>query len=242
VEGAHQVSRAAIAAAAVAALVAAAPPAGAASYPKVGQLVVFRDGTSIQKSASTKAATIRVSGRDCTTGSSVALAALVRIKPPKLRIRDYGSCSRRARDASGLFVRGIGPDVNRGTDGWVYKVGQRIATAGAADPTGPFGRGRLKDGQRVTWFYCRLVQASCQRTLVARPKATAPGQVTVTVRGYDDHGKSVPAAGATVTSGGQTATTDDAGVAVLTLPAGRHSVHAERAGDIRSFAEEVDVG
>ena len=234
--------RTAITVAAVAALAAAAPPAGAASYPKVGQLVVFRDGTSIQKSASTKAVTIRVGGRDCTTGSSVALAALVRIKPPKLRIRDYGACSRRARDGAGLFVRAIGPDANRGFDGWVYKVGQKIATAGAADPSGPFGRGRLKDGQRVTWFYCRLVNASCQRTLVAKPVATAPGQVTVTVRAYDDRGKSVPASGATVRSGDASATTGEDGTAVLTLPPGRHSVHAERDGSIRSFAEEVDVG
>jgi hypothetical protein len=234
--------RPAVAAAVVAALVAAAPPAGAVSYPKVGQLVVFRDGSAIQKSASTKAATIRVSGRDCTTGSRVALAALVRIKPPKLRIRDYGSCSTRARDAAGLFVRAIGPDANKGFDGWVYKVGQRLATAGSADPSGPFGSGRLKDGQRVTWFYCRLVKANCQRTLVAKPAATAPGQVTVTVRAYDDSGKPAPAAGATVVAGGSTATTGQDGTAVLTLPPGTHSVHAERAGDVRSFAEEVEVG
>jgi hypothetical protein len=94
----------------------------------------------------------------------------------------------------------------------------------------------------VTWFYCRLVNASCQRTLVAKPSATGPGQVTVTVRGYDDRGKSVPAAGATVVSGGTTATTGQDGTAVLTLPPGKHSVHAERTGDIRSFAEEVEVG
>ena len=234
--------RTAAAVAAVAALVAAAPPAGAASYPKVGELVVFRDGSAIQKTASTKATTIRVSGRDCTTGPSTPLSALVRIKPPKLRIRDYGSCSRRARDGAGLFVRAIGPDVNKGFDGWVYKVGQKLATAGAADPSGPFGRGRLKDGQRVTWFYCRLVNASCQRTLVAKPVATGPGQVTVTVRAYDDRGKSVPASGATVRSGDATATTGDDGTAILTLPPGTHRVHAERTGDIRSFAEEVDVG
>ena len=235
-------TRTALAVAAVAALVAAAPPAGAASYPEVGQLVVFRDGSSIQKRASTKATTIRVGGRDCTTGSSTPLAALVRTKPPKLRIRDYGSCSKRARDGAQLFVRAIGPDANRGFDGWVYKVGQKLATAGAADPSGPFGRGRLKDGQRVTWFYCRLVNASCERTLVARPVATAPGQVTVTVRAYDDRGKSIPAAGATVRSGDVSATTADDGTAVLSLPPGSHTVHAEQAGRIRSFAEEVSVG
>ena len=231
----------AIVAAAVA-LAAAAPPAGAASYPKVDQLVVFRDGTAIQKPATAKAVTVRVGGRSCTTGPSTALAALVRIKPPKLGLRDYGSCSKRARDAAGLFVRSMGGDTNKGFDGWVYKVGQKLATAGAADPTGPFGRGRLKTGQRITWFYCRLQGQSCQRTLVTRATPTAPGQVTVTVRAYDDRGKSIPAANATVRSGTATAPTGDDGSAVLTLPAGTHRVHAERAGDIRSFAEEVEVG
>ena len=226
----------------VAALLAAAPPAGAASYAKVGQLVVFRSGDAVQKTATAKAATVRVGGRSCTTGSNVALAALVRIKPPKLALRDYGSCSSRARDAAGLFVRRMGADANKGFDGWVYKVGQRIATAGAADPAGPFGRGRLKTGQRVTWFYCRLEGQSCQRTLALKAKATAPGQVTVTVRSYDDNGRSVPAAGATVRSGDATATTGDDGTAVLSLPPGTHRVHAERAGEIRSFAEGVEVG
>jgi hypothetical protein len=230
------------AAATVAALVAAASPAGAASYPKVEQLVVFRDGTTIQRTATAKAATVRVGGRSCTTGPSTALAALVRIKPPKLSLRDYGSCSTRARDAGGLFVRSMNGDTNKGFDGWVYKVGQKLATAGSADPSGPFGRGRLKTGQRVTWFYCRLQGQSCERTLVARTAATAPGQVTVTVRAYDDSGKSIPAAGASVVSGGVTATTGDDGSAVLSLPPGTHRVHAERAGDVRSFSERVEVG
>lgn len=231
-----------VAATAVAALAAAAPPAGAASYPKIEQLVAFRDGTAIQKTARAKQITVRVSGRDCTIGSSTAMAALVRIKPPSLKLHDYGRCSRRARDAEQLFVRAMGKDANKGFDGWVYKVGQKLATAGAADPGGAFGRGRLKDGQRVTWFYCRLVEASCQHTLVLKASATAPGQVTVTVRAYDDQGKGRLAAGATVRAGDVTATTDDSGRATLTLPAGAHRIHAERAGDIRSFGERVEVG
>ena len=238
--------RRALAAAAAAALTlaVAAAPAGAASYPKVGQLVAFRDGTAIQKTATAKQITVRVSGRKCTIGSSTPLSALVRIKPPKLRLRDFGSCSRRPRDAAELFVRGMGSDVNRGFDGWVYKVGQKLATAGAADPAGPFGRGRLKKGQRVTWFYCRLDQTNrmCERTLALKATPSAPGRVTVTVRSYDDRGRSVPASGATVRSGDRSATTGADGVAELELPPGKHAVHAERAGEIRSFAEEVQVG
>lgn len=230
------------AAVAVAALAAAAPPAGAASYPKVEQLVVYRDGTALQKSATAKHVTVRVGGRDCTVGSATPLAALVRIKPPKLRLRDYGSCSRRAADAEQLFVRGIGPDVNKGFNGWVYKLGSKMATAGAGDPSGPFGRGRLKDGQRVVWFYCRLVEQSCQRTLVVKVTSTAPGQVNVGVRSADDQGKTVLAGGATVHIGDTTVTTDEMGRATATVAAGTYRVYAERAGEIRSFAERVQVG
>ena len=142
-------------------------------------------------------ALVRVGGRRCAAGAGTALAALVRSHVGRLRLRDFGSCSRRPRDGAGLFVRGIGPDRNRGRDGWVYKVGRRVATAGAADPSGPFGRGRLRGGQRVTWFYCRLGSRGCQRTLVLRLRSE-PGAVVATVRGYDDEGEGVPVEGATV--------------------------------------------
>jgi hypothetical protein len=236
-------SRQAAAGLAAAALAVAAAPAGAATYPKIEQLVVYRDGIALQRSATAKRVTVKIGSRSCAVPAATALAALVRIDPPNLRLRDYGSCSRKAADAAGLFVRRIGPNANKGFDGWVYKVGQRIATTGAADPSGPFGNGRLKDGRRVTWFYCRLDQETrnCQRTLALKAAATGPGEVTVTVRSYDDRGKSVPAAGATVTAGDVTATAGDDGRAVLTLPPGKHRVHATRTGEIRSFAEEVQV-
>ncbi|HEX8065790.1 MAG TPA: hypothetical protein VF520_04595 [Thermoleophilaceae bacterium] len=222
------------------------PPAGAAKakYPRVEQLVAFRDGSALERAATAKKATVRVGGRDCAAGTGTPLAALARIDPPKLRLRDYGSCSRSPADGAGLFVRRIGGDSNRGVDGWVYKVGSKIATAGAADPSGPFGRGRLRDGARVTWFYCRLDTRtrSCQRTLAVRVEPAGPGRAAVHVRAHDDRGRSVPAEGATVRSGDVTATADADGEAVLQLPPGRHRVHAERSGDVRSFSEEVDVG
>ena len=96
----------------------------------------------------------------CTAGRATALAALVRSEarpawPARLRLVLV-----EARDGGGLFVESIRGDVNRGQNGWVYKVGRRAATAGAADPTGPFGHGRLRNGQSVTWFYCRLRAAA----------------------------------------------------------------------------------
>jgi hypothetical protein len=232
-------SRALIAGLVAAGSLAVGPPAEAAP-PKVRQLVVFRDGSAIAKTVSTRAAQVGVAGRRCTVGDSTALAALVRSKPGRLRLRDFGSCSSRPRDGSGLFVRAIRKDANRGQNGWVYKVGRRAATAGAADVTGPFGRGRLRARQRVTWFYCRMVQGGCQRTLEVRVRAH-PGTLVAAVRGYDDEANAVAVAGAMVTAGGRSAETDATGVARLALPAGRYSAVATKAGLVRSFAERVEV-
>jgi hypothetical protein len=131
----------------------------------------------------------------------------------------------------------------------VYKVGNRAGTTGAGDPSGPFGTGRrLHAGQHVLWFWCTLDQAGgCERTLDARPDRTsaAPGEtLRVTVRGYDDLGKAVAVAGATVRLGSATAISDAAGVATLTVPdgSGRLRLRAERDGMVGGFPREVSVG
>jgi hypothetical protein len=238
------VAAAGLATVAVGATVAGATVEGAAGLrpaaPKVRQLIVFRDGRTAAKTVSTRATRVRVEGRRCTAGDATALAALVRSRPGRIRLRDYGSCSLRARDGGLLFVRAIRGDVNRGQDGWVYKVGRRAATAGAADPAGPFGRGRLRKGKRVTWFYCRLRHGGCQRTLELTWRAE-PGTLVATVRGYDDEARGVAVEGATVSAGGSSAATDSSGEARLPLPAGRYRAVAEKSGMVRSFAERVEV-
>ena len=70
---------------------------------------------------------------------------------------------------------------------------------------------------------------------------TESGTLTATVRGYDDAGKGVAVADATVSAGGRSAQTDTSGVARLDLPAGRYSVVASKRGLVRSFAERVEV-
>lgn len=217
----------------------AAPPAGAAA-PAVRQMVVFRDGDTVTKTVTAKQVSVRVGRRSCAAGEGTALAALVRSRVGPLRLVDYGSCSARARDGAGLFVQAIGGDRNRGQNGWVYKVGRRGATAGAADPSGPFGRGRLKGGRRVTWFYCRLRGGGCQRTLELQASAE-PGGVAVTVRGYDDEGNGVPVEGATVSAAGVSGATAADGAVRLALPAGSHRLVAAKDGLVRSFAERVTV-
>jgi hypothetical protein len=211
-----------------------------AAAPKIRQLVVFRDGSATSDTVSTRATRLRVEGRRCAVGDGTALAGLVRSRPGRVTLRDFGACSSRPRDAGGLFVQAIRGDRNRGQNGWVYKVGRRAATAGSADPDGPLGRGRLRAGQRVTWFYCRLRDGGCQRTLELTWRAE-PGTLVATVRGYDDDGRGVPIEGATVTAGGSEARTDAAGGARLTLPAGRYRAVAEKPGLVRSFTERVEV-
>ena len=226
-----------IAAAALAAA-ALAPAAADAAAPKVQQLVVFRDGSAKQKTLTAKAATARLGGRRCTVGAGTPLAALIRSRIAALKLKDFGSCSRKPADAAGLYVAAIGKDRASGPNGWVYKVGNKVASAGAADPAGPFGRGRIRSGTRVTWFFCRMnaSTSSCQRTLGVKTASDASG-VTVTVRSYDDRGRSKLVAGATVHGGAATATTDANGIAHLA--AGTTRVWAESPGTVRSFEEAV---
>lgn len=185
---------------------------------------------------------VRVAGRSCRIGAATPLSVLIAAKLP-LGLRDYGRCGKRPRDAAGLYVTRVKREREKGRGGWVYKVGRRTPSLGAADLTR-----RLRDGQRVTWFWCEQDDSGgCQRTLEARPDRTtaAPGEtLTVSVRGYDDQGRGIAVEGAAVTLGSATAITDAAGTAVLTVPAepGEHALEATRDGLVRAFPVEVTVG
>jgi hypothetical protein len=120
-------------------------------------------------------------------------------------------------------------------------VGNKAGTAGAGDPGGPFGSGRLKAGARVTWFYCHMKASGCQRTLAITPRALGGGQVKVTVRAFDDSGTARRAAGATVFLGMASAQTDSSGVARFETNAGSAKLHAEARGMVRSFEERIEV-
>jgi hypothetical protein len=223
------------------ALAALAPPATA--LPRVDQMVVFPSGSARISHPGMAQTTVTVSRRRCAVAAATPLAALVRSGVGPLSLRDYGSCSKRPADGGGLFVAAIGPDRNRGSDGWVYKSGNVLGTAGAADPAGPLGRGRLRSGARVTWFWCHVTarNGGCPHTLaVARLPARA-GMLSVRVRHYDDHGKAGAAASAVVHAGNRTAAAGRDGVARLALPAGRYRVWAGQPGRIRSFAGSVVV-
>jgi hypothetical protein len=248
-------ARASIAALALAGMAVAAAgavaeptPAGAAKKgePVIRQMVVFSSGETVSKRVRATRTTVDVKGRQCALGAATALAALVRSRPGKLTLRDYGSCSQRPADAAGLFVRSIRGEANRGLDGWVYKVGRKLGTAGAADPAGPFGNGRLRTGDRVVWFYCVFESGSCQRSLELSLTLEG-GVLSASVLGYDDGGEGVPVAGARVSArrvggGGQAFRTGADGKASSpALKPGDYLVRATKRGAIRSFDTRVTV-
>jgi hypothetical protein len=235
-------------------LACAAPAALAYAPPKVETMVVGRSAVLVAPTLVTAgAATVRIARRSCAIGPGTplgALAALRRSGGPAFRLHDYGSCSRRPVDAGGLFVTRIGDEANSGADGWEYKVGHRAGSAGAADPAGPFGTGRrLRSGQRVLWYWCRLSAGDrCQPTLEVKlsDDHAAPGaQVTATVTGYDDEGHGQPVVGATVTvDGAGVATTAADGSATFAAPAapGSYEVNASAAAATSGFPAQVTVG
>lgn len=224
----------------VAAVLALAAPASAAAAEVdlmvVGKQRVLREPAQVRL----KERSVKVGGRKCRVGAKTPLSVLASTRL-KLRIRDYGRCGKRPRDAVGLYVTTVAGERERGRGGWVYKIGRRTPSIGAADVSGR----RLRDGDRVTWFWCEQDSSGgCQRTLEAIPDRTAalPGEtLRVTVRGYDDQGKGVAVEGATVRLGSATAVTGADGVAVLVMAEGG-SLEASKPGLVRAFPTKVLLG
>jgi hypothetical protein len=222
------------------ALVALAAPAPAAAAEVelmvVGKERVLRDAKDVKL----KTRTVKVGRKRCRVGARTPLSVLAGSRL-RLAIRDYGSCGKRPRDSVGLYVAKVGREREKGRGGWVYKVGRRVDSAGAGD----VGGRRLRNGQRVLWFWCEQNESGgCQRTLEATPERSqaAPGEtLRVTVRGYDDNGRGVPVEGATVRLGSATAVSGADGVAVLTVVDGGR-LEAFKDGLVRAFPREVTVG
>jgi len=183
----------AAAAALAAAATAAGPSAAPAAAPRVSVAAVGPGGVVLSPPAArtVPATRARVGGRTCRVPSATPLGALVRTGRD-LTVTGDGSCTPGA-----FYVTAVDGRRARGREGWVYKVGTRAGTAGAADPSGPFGTGRrLRGGDRVLWFWCRLGGRGCQRTLSVRRAGTA-GRLRVV--GHDDVGRARRIAGARVT-------------------------------------------
>ena len=161
--------------------------------------------------------------------------------------RDYGRCGSSPRNSGQLFVYALGGERNRGQNGWEYKVNGVAGGAGAGDPSGPNGDGRLlRAGERVLWFWCEASGGGCERTLEAAPSASIVvrgGSLSVTVSGYDNEGRPTPIAGAIVTLGSDFASTGARGRASLIAPAapGTYTVSAHKQSLVPSFPQTIVV-
>ena len=230
--------RIAIALAAVAAAAAAAR-ARRRRRPEVRQLVVFRDGDAVTKHRlRARRRACSVGGRRCAAGAGTALAALVRSRPGRLRLRDFGSLLARARDGGGLFVaRDPRRRATAGQNGWVYKVGRRGGHRGRGRSGGPFGSGRL----RTRPARDLVLLPPARRRLpaharAARLRAEAGARAGAACAATTTRARR-PSAGATVSAGGESAATDANGIARLGAAAGQLPRRgATKAGLIRSFA------
>jgi hypothetical protein len=215
--------------------------------------MIVGPGGSILSRARTvtaSATSVHLGRRTCAVAAGTPLAVLAavrRARGPGFALRDYGRCGSSPANSGQLFVYSLGGESNRGQSGWEYKVDHVSGSTGAGDPSGPRGDGRrIRSGARVLWFWCNASAGGCQRTLDLAPAAVTVsrgGSLGVTVTGYDNEGRGAPVAGAIVTLGTDSASTDSSGRATLIAPSapGSYALRASRTGLAPSFPETIVV-
>jgi hypothetical protein len=220
--------------------------------PAVQSMIVGMNGVTLFAAGTVRASptTVKVGRRRCAAAAGTPLAVLAAMRRaggPAFAVRDYGHCGGAAVNSAELFVYSLGGEANSGQNGWEYKVDGTAGSTGGGDPSGPSGNGRLlQSGERVLWFWCVAVGGGCERTLevaTSTSRVSPGGSLGVTVRGYDDEGRSVPVAGATVALGLDSASTGAGGRATVNAPVtpGSYPVSASRQGLVPSFPETIVV-
>lgn len=226
-----------------------ARPAGAA--PVLQSMIVGLGGKilSPMRTLTASATSVSAGRHSCAVAAGTPLAVLAatrRAGGPGYALRDYGRCGASPANSGQLFVYSLGGEMNRGQDGWEYKVNGRSGSTGAADPIGPRGDGRrLSSGAQVLWFWCVAVAGGCQRSLELSAAASVArgGRLTVSVRARDNEGRASAVAGAIVTLGSDFASTNASGQATLIAPGapGSYQLAAKRNSLVPSFPETIVV-
>ncbi|HEV2815493.1 MAG TPA: hypothetical protein VGW10_19705 [Solirubrobacteraceae bacterium] len=207
-----------------------ATPAAAAG-PRVRAMVVGKSGSVVAGVKSVPLAAFR--HRGCRIGRGLPLGALEFLRVP---YATRGGCE-------SLYVFRVGRSGAGGRQGWVYKVGTRVGTASASDPSGPFGTGRIRSGSEVVWFWCRRA-LNCQRSLkvTGERRVGVGGTLRVRVRGYDDFGRSRAVRGARIVVGRARVRTDRRGVArIRMIRRGVFRLRAYRDGMVPAFPIGIRV-
>ncbi|MEI7888767.1 MAG: hypothetical protein WCI34_00535 [Actinomycetes bacterium] len=201
------------------------PLAGSASAtgPKVSTVIANRSGIVFgpkTTEAHTFITQVGSSKRRCQIAQGTPLAAL-KGTGVVFHLKDFGRCSMSTSASAGLFLDKLLNTTNTGTSGWTFKVNNRAGTAGAADPSGPFGTGPLATGDKVIWFWCVFdANWACQRNLalVAPSTAAAGSSISVEVRAYNDEGTWIPGVGARVSIGTTNVVSGPSGTVTIQVP------------------------
>lgn len=220
--------------------------------PLVQSMIVGTSGLIVSPARTVRASatTVRVAHKGCAVAAGTPLAVLAaarRAGGPSFSVRDYGRCGSSPANSGQLFVYSLAGEANGGQNGWEYKVNGVAGSAGAGDPGGPNGDGRLlRPGERVLWFWCVASGGGCERTLEAAPSVSIVprgGPLAVTVSGYDNEGRATPIAGAIVTLGSDFASTGAGGRASLIAPGapGTYTVSAHKQSLVASFPQTIVV-
>jgi hypothetical protein len=167
-----------------------------------------------------------------TTTRQTALGSLVtasRKQPFQLGLKWFDCCG---GGWSGFFVDSINHNTPPSTAFWGFKIGHRAASAG-------LGSTKVTADSHVLVYYTTFdpVTGASEPTLditASTLRPAANGNVTFTVRAYDDAGTGTPAADAAVRVNGISHDLNANGKVTLRFAAGRTQVRAVEAGAIRS--------
>ena len=133
----------------------------------------------------------------------------------------------------GPYLNQIGSDAASGQNGWVFLVNDTEPNVGAADY-------QLMPNDQVLWFFGDYTWLPIKLALSSAQ--TGSGQsVVATVEDFNNNIWS-PLAGANVTVGTKTFTTDSSGQATVTNQDGYYQVFAQESGYIRSNAQLLQIG
>ena len=205
-----------------------APRRGAAEL-----MVVGRGGESLLGAARPRRgrSAVKVDGHRCRVAGRTPLAALARTPAGARGCEDFGACGSGRPTPSGLYVRGVEGQRERGADGWVYKIGNKAPSLGAGDR-----RGTLRRSARVLWFWCATGRTAASGRWRSAPRADGrPGRAARACAPTTTTGRACPPRGRRCGSARRAPSRTPSGVAAPARPRSRSASWRRKPGVVRSF-------
>jgi hypothetical protein len=173
------------------------------------------------------------SGQGVTVPGANALGIAVEAAESRGRLNPLLLTDRFVPEGLGVGVCGIGGQVAQGTAFWYAKVNHTgLQVGGSLFP--------LRGGEQVLWYLAPSFPPPAELVLNTPVRQPTRDPFPVQVLAYGDDGSAVPAAGAIVSGGGSSVTTDASGNALVTINGtGPRQIQATRGSDIPSAVTEI---